>query len=57
MVYLKEVDLVVGLLTYDIGIFFMDFGEVTSSIFLSTGPTSSFLLQESSIVIRTLVGV
>ena len=54
---LKEVDLMVGLLTYAIGVFVMDFEEVTFSIFLSVGPTSSFLLGDSSIVIGAFVRV
>jgi len=54
---LKEVDLVVGLLTYAIIFFVVGFGEVTSSIFPPIGPTSSFLLRDYSIVIGTFVGV
>lgn len=54
---LKEVDLVVGLLTYAIGLFVVVFGEVTSLIFPSFGPTFSLLLGESLILIKTFVGV
>lgn len=57
MGFLKEVNLVVGLLTYAIRVFVLGFGEEISSIFLSVGPTSSFLLGDSSIVMGTFVGV
>ena len=46
-----------GLLIYAIGFFVMGFGEVTSSIFLSVGPTYSFFLGDSSMVIGAFVGV
>ena len=46
----------VGLLTYAIGVFFLGIGEVNSSIFPSVGPTSSFFLGDSSIVMGDLCG-
>ena len=47
----------VGLLTYAIGVYIEGFGEVTSLIFPSIGPTSSLLLGESLIAMGTFVGV
>jgi len=54
---LKLADLVVGLPTNTIGDFILVLAKVTSLIIPSLGPTSSFLLDDSSIIIGTLMGV
>lgn len=54
---LKVTDLVVGLLTSVMGDLVFVLGGVTSLIFPSLHPISSFFLGDSSIIIGTLAGV